>query len=158
MCIRDRFKDVLVSDCFVDKSLMIKDFLNMESRIVSVTAPRGFSKTMNLKMLKAFLQPENGLITANQSESCNLIIKHNLNIFKWDKNFFHLYCGLYPVISINFNQNTGNSYDGVLDSFREVIRVSFLEHVYLLNSARLDDDDKFRILLYTCLLYTSRCV
>ena len=127
--------DLLQSECFVDKSLIIKDFLNMESHFALVTAPRRFGKTVNSKMLKAFLQAENGRITSNPTESCNLFVKHNLNIFTWNNTFFHVHCGKYPVIYVNFKKITGTSFNGVLDGLRKVIGES-----------------------YVCLLYTSRCV
>lgn len=101
------FKDVLLSDCFIDKSLIIKEFLNMESRFVRITAPSGFGKTLNLKMLKDFLQAENGLVTTNPTEHYSNFIKHNLKIFKWNNTFFHLHCGKYPVIFIAFKKITG---------------------------------------------------
>ena len=55
-------KDLLESECFVDKSLIIKDFLNTEPHTARVTAPKRFGKTVNLKILKAFLRAENGQI------------------------------------------------------------------------------------------------
>ena len=134
-------KDVLQSDCFVDKSLIIKDFLNIKSRFFRVTAPRGFGKTVNLQMLKAFLQADNGLITLNQT------VKHNLNIFKLYNTLFNLNCGKYPVLFITFKELRGNSYKNILRAFREIIYESFLQHKYLKTSTRLKDTDKYRLSL-----------
>ena len=142
------FKDVLLSDCFVDKSMLAKVFLYMRQRLIRVTAPWGFGKTVNLKMLKAFLQAENGVISSSQTQGCKLFIKHNLDIFKFDKDFFTFHCGKYTVIYVTFRKTTGNSFNRFLYTFREVIRDSFLEHGYLLFSTRLNDNQKFRISLY----------
>ena len=146
------FKDVLLSTCFVDKSLLIKDFLhdiNKRYRFIRITAPSGFGKTVNLKMLKTFLQPENGLISSSLTQGCRLFVKHNLNIFKWNNTFFSFHCGKYPVIFIIFKKAKGNSFNDVLDMFKDVISDSFLEHGYLINSTRLDDNEKYRFSLYT---------
>ena len=45
------FKNALASECFVDKSLFIKDFMHLEPSNVLVTTPWGFGKTVNLEML-----------------------------------------------------------------------------------------------------------
>ena len=137
-------QDLLQSECFVDKSLFIKDFLNMKPHIARVTAPRQFGKTVNLKMLKAFLQAENGQTSSILTDSCSLFIKYNLHILKWNNTFFHLHCGKYPVIYINCKKitGTGNSFNDVLGAFREIILDSYLEHLYLRNSSRLDVREK----------------
>ena len=141
-------KDLLQSDCFVDKSLVIKDFLSTRIRITRVTAPRRFGKTVNLKMLKAFLQVENEPTTSNVTEGCRLFIKHNLNIFKLYKDFFYLHCGKYPVISVTIKNVIGDSFVDVVKAFKGVVRDSFLEHQYLQNSSRLDDMQKKQFSLY----------
>ena len=114
----------------------------MDTHFALVTAPRRFGKTVNLKMLTAFLQAENGRITSNRTDSCNLFIKHNLNIFTWNNTFFHLHCGKYPVIYISFKKITGTSFNGFLDALRKEICESYVEHVYLHASNRLDDWEK----------------
>jgi hypothetical protein len=39
---------------FIDKTLMIKDFINSGEEISLITRPRRFGKTMNLSMLEHF--------------------------------------------------------------------------------------------------------
>lgn len=49
----DDFADVRKSGCYyVDKSLMIKDFLNMNDKVALVARPRRFGKTLNMTMLR----------------------------------------------------------------------------------------------------------
>lgn len=44
----DDFADVRKSGCYyVDKSLMIKDFLNMNDKVALVARPRRFGKTLS---------------------------------------------------------------------------------------------------------------
>ena len=40
---------------FVDKSLMIKEFLEMGDKVALITRPRRFGKTLNMSMLREFL-------------------------------------------------------------------------------------------------------
>lgn len=41
---------------FVDKSLYIKDLLDMQSEVTLITRPRRFGKTLNMSMLKYFFE------------------------------------------------------------------------------------------------------
>ena len=41
---------------FVDKSLFIKDFLEMEDAVALIARPRRFGKTLNMSMLREFLK------------------------------------------------------------------------------------------------------
>ena len=43
---------------FVDKTLLIRDLLESDSRVTLFTRPRRFGKTLNQLMLKAFLEDE----------------------------------------------------------------------------------------------------
>ena len=132
---RPESRDIIVSDCFVDKSLLIMDFfeyVNSGCHFIRITAPKGFGKTVNLKMLRTFLQTENGRITSRPTQGCSMIIKHNLHIFKRYPKFFSLHCGKYPVIYITFTKTMDNNFSGVLNAFRDIIHDAFLQHGYLL--------------------------
>jgi len=39
---------------YVDKSLMIKDFIEYENKVALITRPRRFGKTLNMTMLRDF--------------------------------------------------------------------------------------------------------
>ena len=40
---------------FIDKSLMIRDFLDTGDKVTTITRPRRFGKTLNMTMLREFL-------------------------------------------------------------------------------------------------------
>ena len=46
------------SNIFVDKSLFIKDIIEERCSSILITRPRRWGKTINLDMLKVFLQPD----------------------------------------------------------------------------------------------------
>ena len=56
----DKFADLLLtSDVFVDKSMFIKEFLEASSgKVVLITRPRRWGKSLNMDMLECFLTPE----------------------------------------------------------------------------------------------------
>ena len=43
---------------FIDKSMYIKDIIDNQSRVLLVTRPRRFGKTLNMSMLKYFFDCE----------------------------------------------------------------------------------------------------
>ena len=55
----DDFKNFLLeSDLLVDKSLLIKEFLEDSAKVVLVTRPRRWGKSLNMDMLGRFLAIE----------------------------------------------------------------------------------------------------
>ena len=51
------FKMLRVRDnYFIDKSLFIKNILDNQSNVALITRPRRFGKTLNLSMLRYFLE------------------------------------------------------------------------------------------------------
>ncbi|KJU83003.1 hypothetical protein MBAV_004803, partial [Candidatus Magnetobacterium bavaricum] len=56
ICISD-FRELREGDFFfADKSLLIKDIINDDSKIILLPRPRRFGKTLNLSMLKYFFE------------------------------------------------------------------------------------------------------
>ena len=51
-------KLVLNSDLFVDKSLFIKEFIENSGDVLLITRPRRWGKSLNMDMLKSFLEIE----------------------------------------------------------------------------------------------------
>ncbi len=51
----DDFREIRQKDyVFVDKSLLIKDILQESSKVILLTRPRRFGKTLNMSMLQYF--------------------------------------------------------------------------------------------------------
>jgi len=82
------FKEVMEENVyFVDKTLLIKDFMDYESDIVVLPRPRRFGKTLNMSMLKYFLD--------NKESSKELF--EGLEIAK-DKEFCEKHMNKHPLI------------------------------------------------------------
>jgi hypothetical protein len=52
------FESLVKKDVFIDKSLIIKEVLEDSSDHILITRPRRWGKTLNMKMLKTFLEIE----------------------------------------------------------------------------------------------------
>ena len=127
----DNFDDLLLSgNIFVDKSMFIKEFLAASSgKVVLITRPRRWGKSLNMDMLKRFLSIEvdaAGSPPTPQEESLNrklfvggkvklvsgatkllkpLKISHDPASMK--------YQGKFPVISLGLKEVTGSSYQKI---------------------------------------------
>ena len=153
-------QSVLQSYYIIDKSLFIRDVLNSEQKILIITRPRDWGKTLNLDMLRAFLEIEKdrndlenkrklfegGEYKISRTESKLL---NELKIAK-DKNmpYYKQNIGKYPVIFIRFSSHDididldpDKAFKEVVDEFRNSIRDSYDDHENLykakLEKARL---------------------
>lgn len=127
------FREVINSQFdFIDKSLLIKEILE-DDKIILITRPRRFGKTLNLSMLRYFFSSE---VNGNATRS----LFDQLEICQHKE--FSLYQGKHPVISVSFKDvkenNFAKAYAGICDIVTEI----YHQHRYLLKSNALEDDEK----------------
>lgn len=127
------FKKLIEGDhYFVDKSLLIKEFLENGADVILTPRPRRFGKTLNMSMLKYFFDIENA------EENRNLF--NGLNIEKEEE--IMKMQGQYPVLFITFKNQKQLSYEDLKESIIILLADLFNKHDYLLNSDKLSDTDK----------------
>lgn len=133
-----KFKDfsTLVSTkYFVDKSLVIREILQ-DSTAILVTAPRGFGKSVNIDMIRRFLEIEvddEGNENINNTSTQNYKLFTNLKIYKNHRKFFDQHFGKHPVIHIDYGPlSLINSFDDMLETLMAVIFETYNKHSYLL--------------------------
>ena len=88
------------SSLFIDKSLFIKKFFEHGTRNTVILRPRRFGKSLNLTMLKCFLDQ-------NQKDPRKLF--EGLEIMK-DEDFVKKHMGQYPVVSLSLKDCTGKTW------------------------------------------------
>ena len=86
------FKKAVTEYYYVDKALLIKDFLDNRPQVSLFTRPRRFGKTLNMDMLRVFFE---------QSKEDTSIYFKDKNIWKCGKPYTS-YQGQYPVIFLTF--------------------------------------------------------
>ena len=156
--IGDDFKHLVQnSSVFSDKTLFIKEILEDSSRVNLITMPGRWGKSLNLNMLKTFLEiqvDENGEkkeITDNSNYSMffkNNKIKLDIADAKikrlFDGEFYELESselfGNFPVIYIDFKDCEAESYDVLLDKVATKMEMLFESHVYLKNDENIRDN------------------
>jgi hypothetical protein len=127
------FKELIQGNhYFVDKSLLIKEFVQNSAKVVLTPRPRRFGKTLNLSMLSYFFDVAekaetrdlfNGLKIENEEEIMGLR-------------------GEYPVVFVSFKNQKHISYQNFQDGIRIMLSNLYKEHEYLLNSSKLSEFDK----------------
>lgn len=129
------FKELIEKEfLFADKTLLIKDILNDNSKVVVITRPRRFGKTLNLSMLYYFLNRNH-----STDESGNLF--KGLNISK-DTEFCKKHQQQYPVIFITFKGIKETNYPDAYAGIAGLISALYAEHRYLLEGDVLAQDEK----------------
>ena len=127
------FKELIEkNNYFVDKSLLIKEFLENGAKIILTPRPRRFGKTLNLSMLKYFFDVKTKEETKELFKG--LKIENEKEIMKLQ--------GEYPVIFITFKNQKHISFEDFQDGIRVLISNLYREHDYLLDSDKLSEFDK----------------
>lgn len=130
---------------FVDKSLLIKEFIENGAAIILTPRPRRFGKTLNMSMIKYFFDINmkekknrlNGEVEYSRSLFNGLNIEEETEIMKMQ--------GEFPVISISFNGAKFNNFKDTMSRIRSLMSEIYLEHKYLLDSNALEDIEKEKI-------------
>ena len=115
---------------FIDKTLFIKDLLDMKGKVNLFTRPRRFGKTLNMSMLRYFFE-----ICATQD------LFQGLKIMDAGKTYL-THMGKYPVISLTLKSMKQSSYEETFYCMKETIANEFQRHDEILPHLSYDADRK----------------
>lgn len=128
----DDFADVRKDGCYyVDKSLMIKDFLDMNDKVALVSRPRRFGKTLNMTMLREFFD-----ITKNSRE-----LFEGLAIMNTE---YADQMNSRPVIYLTFKDCKGATADELLFIMKQKLYQEYLRYEKLLRDRMVKDSFETR--------------
>lgn len=126
------FKELVAGYYYVDKTLMIKEFIDSRPKVSLFTRPRRFGKTLAMDMLKTFFEISDQ-DTAKYFE--------NKNIWNCGEEY-RKEQGKYPVIFVTFKDIKFPSWEQSLEAIRDVIAAEYRRHIYLLESDKCNEYDK----------------
>ena len=127
----DSFEKLRTNDFYyVDKTGFIADLLRDWGEVNLFTRPRRFGKTLNMSMLKCFFE-----IGTDKSLFDGLKIAEN-------KELCAEYQGQFPVIFISLKSVDGLTFEAAAAALRRLIGREASRFGFLLQSNRLDTDDK----------------
>ncbi|MCC8398661.1 MAG: AAA family ATPase, partial [Rickettsia endosymbiont of Labidopullus appendiculatus] len=152
----DEFYDLLVnSDIFVDKSLMIKELLEDSGKVILITRPRRWGKSLNMNMLQKFFEievDENGIPLSSEQKINNKLFTGGTVDLGFDetKELKSLKIagnassmkrqGKFPVILLNLKDVKGSSYQEIENGIRNQVTRLFVNHRYLKHYIAKDDN------------------
>lgn len=117
---------------YVDKTLLIKDFLDRKPLVSLFTRPRRFGKTLNMDMLRAFFELS--------SEDTS---RYFTNKAIWScGEEYRKHQGKYPVIFLTFKDVKFDSWPATLEKIKGLLQAEFGRHREILNSSKLADYEK----------------
>ena len=126
------FKRASTQYYYVDKTLLIRDFLD-ELPVVSLfTRPRRFGKTLNMDMLRTFFE---------KTDEDTSVYFRNKNIWKCGQRYRN-YQGKYPVIYITFKDTKLSNWADTLAGIRFLFTNEFQRHGELADSPECTGSDK----------------
>ena len=129
------FKTIIDNNYFyIDKTLLIKHMLDDGSMAIIITRPRRFGKTLSLSMLKHFFD-----INLNSKELFN-----NLNIMSCGEKYTSK-LNSFPVIFLTLKDLRFNDFSNNINCLKYSISEIYKEHLYLLDSNKLLEDEKIFI-------------
>ena len=120
---------------FIDKTMYIKDIIDNQARVLLVTRPRRFGKTLNMSMLRYFFD-------CDVKDSKELF--EGLKIMEQGEKYTSK-LGAYPCIYLTLKDVNVDNYERMATGFKSAVLDAYREHRYLLDSDKVYDDEKARI-------------
>ena len=117
---------------YVDKTLLIKEFLDKKPLVSLFTRPRRFGKTLNMDMLRVFFE------ISDKNTSKYFVDK---NIWQCGEEY-RSHQGKYPVIFLTFKDVKFDTWDATIDKIRGLLQEEYGRHQELLNSDKLSQYEK----------------
>lgn len=134
----DNFEEVIAEGyCYVDKTMLIKELLDLKGKVNLFTRPRRFGKTLNLSMLRYFFEDTED----KEKNARNRRLFHGLKIMEAGEEYVRQ-MGMYPVINLNLKSAKQPSFSSAYAKIRQEIAEEFKRHYYVLESDSVDPEDK----------------
>lgn len=126
------FKLATTGYYYVDKTLMIRDFLDKKPMVSLFTRPRRFGKTLNMDMLRVFFEKTN--------EDTSVYFKDK-QIWQCG-DYYTKHQGQYPVIFLTFKDVKSMTWKETFQKIRRLISLEFIRHNELETSSVLTAYEK----------------
>lgn len=126
------FKSATTNYYYVDKTLLIRDFLNAIPMVSLFTRPRRFGKTLNMDMLRVFFE--------KTTEDTSIYFKDK---YIWQcGDYYTKHQGQYPVIFLSFKDVKCSSWQETFQKISKLISLEFMRHNELESSSVLSSYEK----------------
>lgn len=117
---------------YVDKTLLIRDFIDERPQVSLFTRPRRFGKTLNMDMMRVFFE---------RTEEDTSVYFRDKKIWACGKEY-QKYQGKYPVIYVTFKDVKCENWETAYDFIYKIMRNEFERHSELLTSDKISSYEK----------------
>ena len=117
---------------YIDKTMMIKDFIDEKPMVSLFTRPRRFGKTLNMDMLRTFFE---------KTDKDTSVYFRNKKIWTCGKKYRD-YQGKYPVIFVTFKDIKFNTWEDTFEAMKEVFSKEAYRHIELETSDKCNEYEK----------------
>ena len=117
---------------YVDKTLLIKEFLDKKPLVSLFTRPRRFGKTLNMDMLRVFFE-------ISEEETSKYFT--DKAIWKCGEKY-RAYQGKFPVIFLTFKDVKFNTWQDTINKIKNLLQAEYGRHQELLESPHLAEYEK----------------
>ena len=117
---------------YVDKTLLIKEFLDKKPLVSLFTRPRRFGKTLNMDMLRVFFESTDTDTSRNFTDKA---------IWKCGEEY-RSHQGKYPVIFLTFKDVKFDTWEETIEKIKALLQEEYGRHQELVNSDKLSEYEK----------------
>ena len=134
----ENFEDIVKSGyCYVDKTMFIKELLDLKGKVNLFLRPRRFGKTLNLSMLRYFFE-DTGDVKKNEE---NKTLFQGLKIMEQGDEYTQ-HMGSYPVINLTLKSAKQPTFESAYGKLKRAIADEFQRHQYILSNEKITEEDK----------------
>ena len=134
----DNFEKVINEEyCYVDKTMLIKELLDLKGEVNLFTRPRRFGKTLNLSMIRYFFEDTGDM----EQNAGNRKLFQGLKIMEAGEAYTGQ-MGMYPVINLTLKSAKQPAYQLAYNRIKNELAEEYKRHRYVLESDKIDDDSK----------------
>ena len=126
------YKKTVTQYYYVDKTLLIRDFLDERPMVSLFTRPRRFGKTLNMDMLRVFFE---------KTEEDTSVYFRDRKIWRCGR-VYQREQGRYPVIFLTFKDVKFQTWEETLTKIKDLLAMEFIRHANLAESSACNELDR----------------
>lgn len=117
---------------YIDKTMLIKDFIDERPMVSLFTRPRRFGKTLNMDMIRTFFE---------KTDEDTSVYFRDKKIWACGEKY-RSYQGKYPVIFLTFKDVKFNTWEETFDAVKDVFSKEAARHLELQSSDKCNEYEK----------------
>lgn len=131
----DNFEKIIKEDyCYIDKTMLIKELLDLKGEVNLFTRPRRFGKTLNLSMLRCFFEDTGDA----EKNARNRELFRGLKIMDAGESYTK-HMGSYPVINLTLKSAKQRNFDSAYGKIKNEIAEEYQRHQHVLECDSINE-------------------